>query len=190
MYAAIRQAKLKPGTTEEVIKKTNDGAVPVITGRRGSRAYYLVLGDDGSVTTVSIFADKAAAEACNAKMLDWIKQNVGPHLDGSAQGHGRPRRDQPRPEEWPAGQALRRHEERSRPAPGLHLGPSLRLEVDDGEAAGRELARERLDKLGVARARKLDGELMQAGVVRHHHDVRHLAATLRKRLSRTEAGAR
>ena len=82
MYAAIRQAKLKPGTTEEVIKKTNEGAVPLIAAAPGFKAYYMVLGDDGSVTTVSIFADKAAAEACNAKLMDWIKQNVGPHLEG------------------------------------------------------------------------------------------------------------
>ena len=82
MHAAIRQAKLKPGTAEEVLKKANEGAVPLITSQPGFKSYYLVLGDDGSITTVSIFADKAAAEACNAKMLDWIKQNIGPHLDG------------------------------------------------------------------------------------------------------------
>lgn len=82
MYAAIRQAKLKPGTSEEVIKRTNEGAVPLIAAAPGFKGYYMVLGDDGSVTTVSMFTDKAAAEACNAKLMDWIKQNVGPHLDG------------------------------------------------------------------------------------------------------------
>jgi hypothetical protein len=82
MYAAIRQAKLKPGTAEEVLKKADEGAVPLITSQPGFKNYYLVLGDDGCITTVSIFADKAAAEACNAKLLDWIKANVGPHLDG------------------------------------------------------------------------------------------------------------
>ncbi len=83
MHAAIRQAKLKPGTAEEVLKKANEGAVPLITSQPGFKSYYLVLGDDGTITTVSIFADKAAAEACNAKLVDWIKQNIGPRLAGA-----------------------------------------------------------------------------------------------------------
>ena len=83
MHAAIRQTKLKPGTGEEVLKKANEGAVPLITSQPGFKSYYLVLSDDDTITTVSIFADKAAAQACNAKLVDWIKQNIGPHLDGA-----------------------------------------------------------------------------------------------------------
>ena len=85
MYAAIRQTKLKPGTAEEVIKRAREGALPLISGVPGFKAYYMVLGDDNSITTVSVFADKAAAEACNAKVMDWIKQNMGPYVAAPTQ---------------------------------------------------------------------------------------------------------
>jgi hypothetical protein len=45
----------------------------------------MVLSDDNSVTTVSVFADKASAEACNAKVMDWIKQNMGPYVAAPTQ---------------------------------------------------------------------------------------------------------
>ncbi len=80
MYAAIRQAKLKPGTIEDVVKLTREGAVPLISAAPGFKAYYMVLGADNAVTTVSVFEDKAAAEKCNAQMLGWIKEKIGPHL--------------------------------------------------------------------------------------------------------------
>jgi hypothetical protein len=85
MYAAIRQTKLKPGTTEEVIQRAREGALPLISAVPGFKAYYMVLGDDDALTTVSVFEDKAAAEACNAKLLDWIKQNMGPYVAAPTQ---------------------------------------------------------------------------------------------------------
>jgi heme-degrading monooxygenase HmoA len=86
MYAAIRQTKLKPGTAEEVVKRAREGALPLISGVPGFKAYYMVLSDDNnSLTTVSVFADKASAEACNAKVMDWIKQNMGPYVAAPTQ---------------------------------------------------------------------------------------------------------
>jgi heme-degrading monooxygenase HmoA len=69
MHAAIRQTKLKPGTKDEVIKRAREGALPLITGAPGFKAYYMVIGGDGSITTVSVFEDKAAAEKCNAQVM-------------------------------------------------------------------------------------------------------------------------
>jgi hypothetical protein len=86
MYAAIRQAKLKPGTADEVARLTREGGVPLISSFPGFKAYYLVLGADDAVTTVSIFEDKASAEKCNTQMLDWIKKNIGPMLAAPPQG--------------------------------------------------------------------------------------------------------
>jgi heme-degrading monooxygenase HmoA len=85
MHAAIRQTKLKPGTADEVVKRAREGALPLISGVPGFKAYYMVLGDDNSITTVSVFADKASAEACNAKVMDWIKQNMGPYIAAPTQ---------------------------------------------------------------------------------------------------------
>ena len=85
MHAAIRQTKLKPGTADEVIQKAREGALPLITGAPGFKAYYMVLGEDNSLTTVSVFEDKAAAEKCNAQVLGWIKQNMGPYVTAPTQ---------------------------------------------------------------------------------------------------------
>jgi hypothetical protein len=85
MYAAIRQTKLKPGTSEEVIKRAREGALPLISSVPGFKAYYMVLGDNDALTTVSVFADKASAEACNVKVMDWIKQNMGPYVAAPTQ---------------------------------------------------------------------------------------------------------
>jgi heme-degrading monooxygenase HmoA len=85
MYAAIRQTKLKPGTADEVVKRANEGALPLISSMPGFKAYYMVIGDDNSITTVSVFADKAAAQASNAKVMDWIKQNMGPYIAAPTQ---------------------------------------------------------------------------------------------------------
>jgi heme-degrading monooxygenase HmoA len=59
MYAAIRQTKLKPGTSEEVIKRAREAALPLVSAVPGFKAYYMVLGDDDALTTVSVFEDKA-----------------------------------------------------------------------------------------------------------------------------------
>jgi len=85
MYAAVRQAKLKPGVSDDVIKRARDGALPLISGAPGFKGYYMILGDDDTITTVSLFEDKLAAEKCNTQVLGWIKENMGPYLASPAQ---------------------------------------------------------------------------------------------------------
>jgi hypothetical protein len=75
MYAAIRQGKAKPGSAEEVSRRVREGAVPIISSTPGFKAFYLVWAED-TVTTFSIFEDKASADQSNARMLEWIKQNL------------------------------------------------------------------------------------------------------------------
>jgi hypothetical protein len=80
MYAAIRQAKAKPGSAEELTRRINEEAVPIIRSIQGFKAYYVVYGNDDMVTTVSVFEDQAAAEECNRRIMDFIRQNLGPML--------------------------------------------------------------------------------------------------------------
>ena len=42
MYAAIRQAKAKTGTAEELARRIKEGAIPIISDVDGFRAYYVV----------------------------------------------------------------------------------------------------------------------------------------------------
>ena len=80
MYAAIRQAKAKPGSAEELAQRVKDGAIPIISDVPGFRAYYVVYAPDDTVTAIGIFDNHAGAEESNRRALAWIEQNLGPLL--------------------------------------------------------------------------------------------------------------
>ena len=84
MYAARRQAKAKAGKAEEIEHRIKEGAIPIISGVAGFRAYYVVYAPDDTVTAISIFDDAAGAEESNRRALAWIDQNLAPLLDGPA----------------------------------------------------------------------------------------------------------
>ena len=71
MYAAIRQAKAKSGTAEELARRIKEGAVPIISDVEGFRAYYVVYAGDDTVTAISIFDkfEQAEEEAREASPL-------------------------------------------------------------------------------------------------------------------------
>lgn len=80
MYAAIRQAKAKTGSAEELARRIKEGAIPIISDVEGFMAYYVVYAGDDTVTAISIFNNFASAEEANRRALAWIDQNLGPLL--------------------------------------------------------------------------------------------------------------
>jgi hypothetical protein len=82
VYASIRQGKAKVGMTEEVTHRIKEGAIPIISGVEGFRAYCVVYASDDTVTAISIFNSHAGAEEANRLALTWIDQNLTPLLDG------------------------------------------------------------------------------------------------------------
>ena len=84
MYAAIRQAKAKSGTAEELARRIKDGAVPIISDVDGFRAYYVVYAGDDTVTAISIFDKHEQAEEANRRAIAWIEKDLGPLLAGDA----------------------------------------------------------------------------------------------------------
>jgi hypothetical protein len=84
MYAAIRQAKAKTGTAEELARRIKDGAIPIISDVEGFMAYYVVYAGDDTVTAISVFNNYAGAEEANRRALAWIDDNLGPLLVGQA----------------------------------------------------------------------------------------------------------
>ena len=84
MYAAIRQAKAKTGTAEELARRIKEGAIPIISDVEGFRAYYVVYAGDDTVTAISLFNNFAGAEEANRRALAWIEQELSPLLDGPA----------------------------------------------------------------------------------------------------------
>jgi hypothetical protein len=84
MYAAIRQAKAKAGTAEELARRIKEGAIPIISDVEGFIAYYVVYAPDDTVTAISVFNNYAGADEANRRALAWIEQNLAPLLIGPA----------------------------------------------------------------------------------------------------------
>ncbi len=84
MYAAIRQAKARSGTAEELATRIKEGAVPIISDVEGFRAYYVVYAGDDTVTAISIFDKYEQAEEANVRAIAWAEQNLAPLLAGQA----------------------------------------------------------------------------------------------------------
>ncbi len=82
MYAAIRQAKAKAGTAEELARRIKEGAIPIISGVEGFIGYYVVYAGDDTVTAISIFNKYEQAEEANRRGLAWSEQNLSPLLTG------------------------------------------------------------------------------------------------------------
>ena len=84
MYAAIRQAKAKTGSAEELARRIKEGAIPIISDVEGFMAYYVVYAPDDTVTAISVFNKYEQAEEANKRALAWIDENLGPLLAGPA----------------------------------------------------------------------------------------------------------
>ncbi|WP_245302249.1 antibiotic biosynthesis monooxygenase [Bradyrhizobium sp. LTSP885] len=84
MYAAIRQARAKTGSAEELARRIKEGAIPIISDVEGFMAYYVVYAGDDTVTAISVFNNHAGAEEANRRALAWIDENLAPLLVGPA----------------------------------------------------------------------------------------------------------
>lgn len=82
MYAAIRQAKAKPGQADELARRVKKGAVSIISNVPGFMGYYVIYSPDETVTAISLFNNFAGAEESNRRALAWIEKNLDPLLDG------------------------------------------------------------------------------------------------------------
>jgi hypothetical protein len=80
LFAAIRRGKVKPGMAGEFAKRVQAGALPVMKKMEGFRGYYLIAGEDDTITAVSLFANKAVADTSTQTLMPWIKENLGPLL--------------------------------------------------------------------------------------------------------------
>ncbi len=84
MYAAIRQAKAKPGSAEELARRIKKGAIPIISNVDGFIGYYVVYAGDDTVTAISIFNKYEQAEEANRRAIAWVEKNLAPLLVGPA----------------------------------------------------------------------------------------------------------
>ena len=63
MHISIRHYRVDPVDVEEIIRRVQDTFTPVIRRAPGFVGFYAVDGGEGRITSISIFEDKAGADA-------------------------------------------------------------------------------------------------------------------------------
>jgi hypothetical protein len=73
MYVAIRQYGLVTNEpVDKVFQGVREGFIPIIKNAPGFLAYYVLDSGGGTLTSVSIFEDRAGAERSNQLAEDWV----------------------------------------------------------------------------------------------------------------------
>ncbi len=85
MYASIRQYRVSARDTDEIVRLVQSGFVPIIRAVNGFREYHLIAGNNGELTTVSLFDNQASAEESARKASGWVQQNLAQYLQGTPQ---------------------------------------------------------------------------------------------------------
>ncbi len=76
MYAAIRRYNAYQGSAEELVRRVSTDFIPLLSQQPGFVGYFGVDPGDGSIMTVSIFEDKAGADASSRVAQEWVRSNL------------------------------------------------------------------------------------------------------------------
>ncbi len=76
MYVSVRHYDLDAETVDELMRRVEEGFVPIISNAPGFIAYYALDAGEGVVASISIFTDQAGAEESNRMAADYVKQNL------------------------------------------------------------------------------------------------------------------
>jgi hypothetical protein len=81
MHVAIRRYQMDPtASVDELMRRVNEGFIPIIKDARGFLAYYAVDSGLGTVTSVSVFENQAGADESNRMAADWVRENLASML--------------------------------------------------------------------------------------------------------------
>jgi hypothetical protein len=77
MYASVRHYSMGAGLIDALMHRVDDEFAPAISQEPGFVAYFALATGEATVETVSIFRDKAAADASNELASDYVRENLG-----------------------------------------------------------------------------------------------------------------
>jgi hypothetical protein len=81
MHVAIRRYQMDPSSSvDEVMRRVDEGFIPIIKDASGFLAYYAVDSRLGTVTSVSVFENQAGADESNRMEADWVRENLASML--------------------------------------------------------------------------------------------------------------
>ncbi len=76
MYAVIRQYRVDPDRSEELIQLVEEQLVPLVEKVPGFVAYYLVDTGEGTLASMSICENRSGQEECFRLAEEWVKENL------------------------------------------------------------------------------------------------------------------
>ncbi len=79
MFAAIRRYNTFEGAAATIATRVNEEFLPKVRQMPGFIGYYAVNGGDGTLVTVSLFEDRAAAEESTRMATTWARERLN-HL--------------------------------------------------------------------------------------------------------------
>ncbi len=77
MYASVRHYRMSAGSIDSLMHRVDEEFAPAISQEPGFVAYFALDTGEATVETVSIFHDKAAADASNELAFDYVRENLG-----------------------------------------------------------------------------------------------------------------
>lgn len=76
MHLAIRRYRVDPDSVDEVMRRVDEGFVPIISEASGFLGYYALDAGEGRLATISVFEDQAGAEQSNEMAADYVQENL------------------------------------------------------------------------------------------------------------------
>jgi hypothetical protein len=83
MFAAIRRYNAFPNAAATIASRVNEEFLPKLRQMPGFVGYYVVDGGDGTLISVSLFEDRAAADGSTQAATAWVHERLH-HLIRSA----------------------------------------------------------------------------------------------------------
>jgi hypothetical protein len=77
MYASVRHYRMGAGSIDSLMHRVDDEFAPAISQEPGFVAYFALDTGDATVETVSVFHDKAAADASDELASGYVRENLG-----------------------------------------------------------------------------------------------------------------
>ncbi|GAC1322804.1 MAG: hypothetical protein NVSMB22_09910 [Chloroflexota bacterium] len=77
MYQTIREYQINQQSVAEVLTKDEKSFVPLISNAPGFRDYYCIDSGNGTLTSTSLFENRADGENFNPIAMHWVQQQLG-----------------------------------------------------------------------------------------------------------------
>jgi hypothetical protein len=73
MYVSVRRYQVDPSNVEEIVRRVEEGFVPIVSQAPGFIAYYAIDQGGGTIASINVFEDEAGAQESDRRAADWVK---------------------------------------------------------------------------------------------------------------------